>query len=114
MVCHLTDSFRMAYSERTSTSAPTFMNRTMIRWVALHTSLPWPKGVPTRPEADQERGGTPPVAWDCDTSELARRIENFHTLRTFPQHPIFGPLTLREWGVWGYRHVDHHFRQFGA
>ena len=28
-------------------------------------------------------------------------------------HPIFGTMSKTEWGRWGYRHVDHHLRQFG-
>jgi hypothetical protein len=33
---------------------------------------------------------------------------------TWPEHPLFGPLTGLEWGVFSYRHFDHHLRQFGA
>jgi len=29
-------------------------------------------------------------------------------------HPLFGRLTTAEWGRWGYRHMDHHLRQFGV
>jgi len=43
-----------------------------------------------------------------------------HFVRAFPSyagpfapHPAFGPMTRREWMTWGYRHADHHFRQFG-
>jgi hypothetical protein len=28
-------------------------------------------------------------------------------------HPAFGRMSHRAWGVLGYRHLDHHFRQFG-
>src|ERR1051325_4628074 len=31
-----------------------------------------------------------------------------------PAHPLFGPLTWREWGVATYKHADHHLKQFGA
>jgi len=30
------------------------------------------------------------------------------------KHPIFGPMTDEEWGILGYRHLDHHLRQFGV
>jgi hypothetical protein len=33
---------------------------------------------------------------------------------TAPQHVFFGPMTPEEWGQLMYRHVDHHFRQFGV
>jgi len=29
-------------------------------------------------------------------------------------HPFFGKMTIDEWGILGYKHLDHHFRQFGA
>ena len=31
-----------------------------------------------------------------------------------PAHPLFGPLSWREWGVVTFKHVDHHLKQFGA
>jgi len=29
-------------------------------------------------------------------------------------HPFFGKMTIEEWGILGYKHLDHHFRQFGV
>jgi hypothetical protein len=29
-----------------------------------------------------------------------------------PEHPYFGRLTRHAWGVLGYKHADHHLRQF--
>jgi len=29
-------------------------------------------------------------------------------------HPLFGPMSETQWLRWGYLHVDHHLRQFGA
>lgn len=29
-------------------------------------------------------------------------------------HPFFGPMTVEEWDQLQWRHLDHHFRQFGA
>ena len=42
-------------------------------------------------------------------------MERFAVQRSspFPRHPLFGRMTNGEWGRWGYRHVDHHLRQFG-
>lgn len=117
MVCHLVESFGLAMGARTASEEITFLNRTLVRWVALHTSLPWPKGVPTRPEMDQLRGGTPPVEFARDTADLAAAIQRFaQRPRTFQfaRHPIFGELTEWEWMRWGYLHTDHHFRQFGV
>jgi len=29
-------------------------------------------------------------------------------------HPFFGKMTIDEWGILGYKHLDHHLKQFGA
>jgi hypothetical protein len=54
----------MSSCERKPKAVDNFISRSIVRVVALHTPLVWPKGVKTIPEADQELGGTRPVAWD--------------------------------------------------
>ena len=117
MVCHLADAFSLAMGDKTASEDVTFLNRTLVRWVGLHTSLPWPKGVPTRPEMDQLVSGTRPTEFARDTAALAAAIQRFGQLPRsfqFARHPIFGELTEWEWMRWGYLHPDHHFRQFGV
>ncbi|MEO5922891.1 MAG: DUF1569 domain-containing protein [Bryobacteraceae bacterium] len=113
MVCHLTDAYRMSSGERQPRAVDNLFTRSVVKLIALHTNLTWPKGVKTLPEADQEKGGTKPVAWDRDCEELLEKISAFQAVAN-RKHPIFGPLTEEEWNVWGYRHADHHLRQFGA
>lgn len=31
-----------------------------------------------------------------------------------PVHPAFGRMRRADWGIWAWRHLDHHLRQFGA
>jgi hypothetical protein len=112
MVCHLSDGYRLASGERPPRPVDNFFTRTFVRWVALHSSMAWPKGVKTVPEADQEQGGTKPAAWDRDVAELLRMHDAFQAAAG-NRHPIFGPLTAEEWNTWGFRHADHHLRQFG-
>src|SRR5579872_14484 len=106
MVCHLNDSFGVAAGTRYASPATSFLHRSVVKWVALRTPFPWPHGVPTRPEIDQGQGGTPPSDWERDRAELLRWINEFGDLQTFGAHPIFGPMTRRDWLAWGYRHVD--------
>jgi hypothetical protein len=115
MVCHLSDSFLAVFGERAASSKETWLSRTLVKWIALHTSLPWPQGVPTRPEVDQKIGGTKPVEFERDRQQAVDLLRRFvrPDTRCGP-HPIFGALTREEWLVWGYRHLDHHLRQFGV
>jgi hypothetical protein len=114
MICHLTDSYRTATGEHEVSHVETLASRTIVRLIALHTPLPWPQGVPTRPEVDPKRQGTRPDDFARDRDRLAHIIRTFAEPRdAYSRHPFFGSLSRREWMLWGYRHADHHFRQFG-
>ena len=115
-VCHLGDSFRSLMSSTAITSVATPLSRTVIKWVALKAPMKWPHGVPTRPEVDQEIGGTRPVTFARDRSELETLIGQFaaRSGADLQPHPMFGRMTTCEWQRWGWRHTDHHLRQFGA
>jgi hypothetical protein len=113
MLCHLGDSFAGVLGDRPISAADTWVNRTIVKYVALHTNVAWPKGSPTRPEVDQTIGGTRPSTFDADRDRVIGLMRRFAAADArFAQHPIFGPLTRDEWMIWGYRHTDHHLRQF--
>lgn len=114
MICHLNDSFRVAAGERYASPATNVLRRTVVKWIALRSPLKWPPGVPTRPEIEQGRGGTPPSGWESDRAQLLALMEAFAERRDFTAHPMFGQMSQRDWLIWGYRHVDHHLRQFGV
>ncbi len=116
-VCHMADSFKTVIGLRPAVPATSLLQRTVVRFVALHLPLEWPHGVPTRPEVDQETAGTRPIEFARDRQELRALIERFAASPRdfqFQPHPTFGPLTEREWLHWAYRHTDHHLRQFGV
>jgi len=113
MLCHLSDSFEGVLGERQISSAESWASRTIIKYIALHTSLTWPKGSPTRPEVDQTIGGTRPGDFGRDRDKAIGLLRRFAASDArHGRHPIFGELTRDEWMVWGYRHTDHHLRQF--
>ena len=117
MICHLSDSFKSRLGEKEISSISNPFTRTMVKWIALYAPLPWPRGVKTRPEADQEIGGTPPDDFESDRWRLVALIERFTAPAKnteFHPHPLFGDMSEAEWMRWGYLHCDHHLRQFGA
>jgi hypothetical protein len=115
MLCHLGDSFAGVLGERPIAPADTWLNRTFIKYIALHTNVTWPKGSPTRPEVDQTRNGTTPSDFQRDRERVITLLRRFAAPDArYDRHPIFGPLTRDEWLVWGYRHTDHHLRQFAV
>ena len=118
MVCHLSDAFRMAMGRMPVSPATGLWQRTGLKWIALYLPMRWPGGrIVTRPETDQMIAGTKPGDFAADVAELEALVELFTAAtRTFDwePHPIFGPMSDRAWLRWGYLHMDHHLRQFGA
>ena len=114
MICHLSDSFRVAAGEKYASPATNLVQRTLIKWIALHAPMKWPHGIPTRPEIEQGRGGTQPSDWERDRTELCALTLAFGDRTAFGTHPLFGKMSRPDWLIWGYRHVDHHLRQFGV
>lgn len=116
MVCHLTDALRMLVGEKPSRDRSTLLQRTVVKWIALYAPLHWPAGVPTTPEFDQRSGGTPPVEFAADLARLEALLEHVAAARDLDgqRHPTFGRMSEGAWLRWGYLHVDHHLRQFGA
>jgi Protein of unknown function (DUF1569) len=116
MVCHLSDAFRMALGQKPVSTASSVLQQTIVKWIALYAPLQWPPGIRTRPEIDQERGGTGPMEFDADVAEVERLVEIVATAgsRFAPVHPIFGRMSHPDWLRWAYLHTDHHLRQFGV
>ncbi len=114
MICHLSDSFRRALGEKQAGPLPP---NKLLKWVALYVPIRWPHGVKTRPEMDQEIGGTRPVEFQSDTQELLRLLDRFTSQPPefkWPPHPMMGTMSRQDNMRWGYLHMDHHLRQFGC
>jgi hypothetical protein len=115
MLVHLADSFRATLGMRKVSAVDTVFSRTVMKWGALRTPLAWPKGVPTRPEVDPKREGTKPEEFEADRDALVTLLRQFvDPAAVHTPHPFFGAMSEQEWMIWGYRHMDHHLRQFGV
>ncbi len=114
MICHLSDSFRRALGERQASNLPPSK---LLKFFALYAPIRWPHGVKTRPEMDQEIGGTRPLEFQSDKQELLRLLDRFTSRPpefAWAPHPMFGSMSRQDVMRWGYLHMDHHLRQFGA
>ena len=117
MVCHLSDAYRMFLGEKIVPPAPVWPSRTLLKWGALWTPIPWPHGFKAAPELDQQIGGTPPAEFAADIRELQTLLDRFARQPNdfaWPRHPHFGQMSRNDWMRLGYLHPDHHLRQFGA
>jgi hypothetical protein len=110
MLSHLVESLRMATG-----ALPVAPRRGLLRYAPLKQMivyvLPFPKGVPTAPELVARMPGD----WEADLRALSLEIEACSARRAddaWAEHPVFGALSHRAWGVFIHRHIDHHLRQF--
>jgi hypothetical protein len=115
MVCHLDDSYKVALGEKKASQATGLLQRTLLKRLALQAPMQWPKGVRTRPEIEQGKGGSVPIDFRQDLASLLSTLSRFcdELPRPCVPHPIFGEMTAHNWMRWGYLHADHHLRQFG-
>ncbi len=83
----------------------------LIRPLFIHL-LPFPRRAPTAPLLLARE----PADWSRDVATLRAAIDAVREPppgTAVPVHPAFGTISARDWGVLGYKHINHHFRQFG-
>lgn len=116
MLCHLHDAYQGALGERPLSAMSLGLPPSVIKFITLHTPVRWAKGLKSPPEVRQGAGGTIPGDFAEDRKRLLDTLARFSTHPRLEQirHPFFGKMTRNEWLVWGYRHADHHLRQFSA
>jgi uncharacterized protein DUF1569 len=113
MLEHLRLSALMTLGEL---SVPSVNKRAFHKFPLKHLLLyvvPFPKGAPTAPELKPAAA----IAFEEERTALLELLERIGTGPrdgVGPAHPLFGPLTWREWGAVTYKHADHHLKQFGA
>jgi hypothetical protein len=112
MLTHLVDAMRMAVGDIAVPSRNMILRFTPIKQLVIHC-LPFPKGAPTAPQLISRAPGD----WPSECATLLSLIDRFaerERAGRWPDHPAFGTLTGNSWGVLTYRHIDHHFKQFGV
>jgi hypothetical protein len=117
MVCHLIDGFLMGTGDKDVSRVDRPTTGMVIKWFALYVPVAWPAGFPTRPEIDQQLGGMRPTDFAADVAQLEAlldRVTAHPPSFEWRPHPLFGRMSDAAWLRWGYLHVDHHLRQFGA
>jgi hypothetical protein len=111
MLAHVADWMLMAKGELKTAAKKRPLRYPVIKQLVIFW-LPWPKGVPTAPELLGRKSSE----WAIERAAVRKHVQSFENRdpkAAWPDHPAFGKLTARAWGVLGYRHTDHHFRQFG-
>jgi hypothetical protein len=112
MVSHLVECLRMATGELPVAARRTPLRYPLVKHFVVYL-MPFPKGVPTAPELVSRV----PSCWPSDVRMLSAALDGCAARAAadrWAEHPAFGKLSHRAWGVLIYRHMDHHLKQFGV
>lgn len=117
MLCHLADGndwLRGTLAIEAPANGPT---RRLLKWIALYAPIKPGRNFPTHPSVDPKADGTKPGDFESDrerTIEGLRAVAALAPEQLPPRHPVFGPMSIRDWYRSAYRHYDHHLRQFAV
>jgi hypothetical protein len=112
MLAHLNDSYRMCTGELKVKSKNLPLRYTPIKQLVIYVA-PFPKSAPTAPELIARCDG---AVLDDEKKALEAMFAKLGTVKPgdpLQEHPAFGVLTHKDYGVLMARHTEHHFRQFG-
>jgi len=114
MLQHCTRTFGFALATK---PAPRHWLGLMAGWMfkkSLYDDKPWKKGLPTAPHLRVTDTGN----FEEEKQLLSNTIDEFYNRGPEKAgmftHPVFGNFTKEQWGMMCYKHLDHHFRQFGV
>jgi hypothetical protein len=122
MLSHVIQSLRVMSGEvpMPDEATPWIVRHAPLKHLLIYV-IPFPKGLPTSTVL-LERASLDPTAiadedWQAELHVFADLLDTIGARpahAAWPSHAAFGLLTGQEWGVLQYRHLDHHFRQFGV
>jgi hypothetical protein len=80
---------------------------------SMYSDKLWKKNLPTA------KGFAIKDEKDFDTeltgiTSLLNELNSQRDRKDWKPHPAFGAMTKDQWGKMQYKHLDHHFRQFGV
>ena len=113
MVAHCNVSLEQAIGKVPPQDKSNFLSKTLIKWVVLNKK-PFGKNLPTVPSAliTDER------SFEIEKKRLIQNIEIFYAklqkIGELESHPAFGKLSKEDWGLFMWKHLDHHLNQFSA
>ena len=113
MLAHLNDSYRMCTRRAEVKSKNLPLRYPPIKQLVIYVRH-FPKARPTAPELLARCDG---AILDDERRRDETMIAKLATVKPsdpVPEHPAFGVLTHKAYGVLMARHTDHHLRQFGV
>lgn len=118
MISHLTDQFELLKGEHDFKFKSSFTGMYIFKYLFLYM-FKFPKAkVKIGKRYDKVLGGGSALTeLQKDKEALLLELKKYFENPVVPEsvnHPFFGPLTQEQWGIFAFKHIDHHLRQFNS
>ena len=116
MLSHCKKPIEVSLEEKTI-KKPNIVMRIFLKIISpsLYNNKPWKQGLPTAKEYIESIDND---LFESEKNKLNFKIEQISQSKAFFEpsrvHPYFGKFTSEQWGKSIYKHLDHHFKQFGV
>ncbi len=115
MMVHCQKVIEVALGEKTLKKPNPFMGLILkLMKPSLYNNKKWKENIPTA----KEYVITDTATFETEKNRLKKLIEKIHGTENYFKpskvHPYFGNMNSKQWGQSAYKHLDHHFRQFGV
>ena len=115
MLKHCQKPIKLAFGEE-RVKKPNIFMRLLVKLMkpTLYNDKPWKQGLPTAKEFVVKEDKD----FETEKEKLKKLITRIHNSEDYfkpsKKHPIFGDMKPWMWGQSGYKHLDHHLKQFGV
>ncbi|HLO66094.1 MAG TPA: DUF1569 domain-containing protein [Holophaga sp.] len=109
MLAHCSQGLRMATGDLVLRHSPARLIGWMFKALATN-DRPFQRNAPTAPELKVPE----PAAFEAERDRFLATLATVADGLAVRVHPFFGRLDREQWGKLVYKHVDHHFQQFGV
>jgi len=94
---------------------PNFFMRLVMKSfkASMYNDKPWRKGLPT-PNSFKVESEKDLTKEKQELFSLMKAAHQEKTREVWKEHPAFGKFTRDQWGQMQFKHLDHHFTQFGV
>jgi Protein of unknown function (DUF1569) len=116
MLVHCADQVRVSTGRRPlkSLSIPRFL-RPLMKWFFITRTDGFKPNMRTMKELDANVDMTKPTEFIADRAALLELLDpSQYADKKGVDHPLFGYMSLPEFGNITWKHLDHHLRQFGV
>jgi len=114
MLLHCNSIHERLLTPATDSGKKTSFKQHIIRWVVLYIMPNYPKNAQA-PKPLQVSGKIEVTEFENQKEKFVQLLNRFasNNQQISHYHPYFGKLSTKEWGLTSWKHLDHHFRQFG-